>query len=333
MSRRLLAAAGVRTGGVITPPPDPGITPIPDAPIPYAFATSRPYNPPVPCPIATYDGSNETVHPSIHDFGPGQAWNGYRYWMFITPYPELGGEDVENPSLYVSNNGWDWHTPVGVTNPVFPSPSVGYNSDPDLTYDPVAQRLELIYRPMDQPERIVRSYSSANGLTWSPIQTIIQPFGGIISPAIIRLSSTSWRIYGRRENYGVAYWTATSPGGPWSGPNECVIDPGGIPQVAPQYIWHMDAIGPSAATGGRYLFLFADGSLTNIYTGWSTDGVNITCADDAVITARSGQWDANGIYRAAFTLHENGTHARVWYSGSNGKNKTGLAQIPLTEWS
>lgn len=340
MSRRLLVAVS-GNGSVVTPPTDPDpepIVPIPDNPIPYAMPSARPYNPPVPCPIATYDGSDQTVHPTVHDFGVGNTWQGYRFWMCITPYPNggpEGGEPFENPSIYASNNAWDWHTPVGLTNPIFPRPGTAYNSDPDFAWDPVNHRMELVYRPMDQAERVVRSYST-NGINWEPFVTIMPNIvGGCIAPSLIRLSATSWRIYGRRDDKGIAYWTATSMAGPWSGPNECVIDRGGIPQAGAEYIWHIDAIGPSAATGGRYLFLVADGSLTKLYAGWSSDGVNITFADDAFLANRPGEWDQGSIYRASMTLHENGTHARVWYSGANsgGVSKTGLTTVPLTEWS
>ena len=62
-----------------------------------------------PLTLSTYDGSGQVVHPSVLDFGQGlvkpgsTSWNGYRYWMAITPFPN-GNSDHENPCLYASND-------------------------------------------------------------------------------------------------------------------------------------------------------------------------------------------------------------------------------------
>ena len=39
------------------------------------------------CPqhIPTYDGSDQSTHPSVLRFGA--PWHGYLYWMAMTPYP------------------------------------------------------------------------------------------------------------------------------------------------------------------------------------------------------------------------------------------------------
>ena len=36
--------------------------------------------------LPTPDGSGQMVHPDVIDFGSNNAWNGWRYWMAITPY-------------------------------------------------------------------------------------------------------------------------------------------------------------------------------------------------------------------------------------------------------
>jgi hypothetical protein len=39
-----------------------------------------------PLTIPTYDASGQAIHPDVIDFGSGNTWNGYRYWMAMTPY-------------------------------------------------------------------------------------------------------------------------------------------------------------------------------------------------------------------------------------------------------
>lgn len=58
-----------------------------------------------PLAIPTYDGSNQSVHPSVFYFENG--WKGYKYWMTFSPYPN-SNDDVEDPSLVVSNDRLNW---------------------------------------------------------------------------------------------------------------------------------------------------------------------------------------------------------------------------------
>jgi hypothetical protein len=99
-----------------------------------------------PAPLATpvpYTGQ-ELVHPSV--FFQAGGWNGFPYWMAVTPYP---GSDAqfENPSLYCSLDGRSWRTPPGLCNPVAARPSRPrrYLSDPHLACGPDGL-LRLFYR-------------------------------------------------------------------------------------------------------------------------------------------------------------------------------------------
>ena len=69
----------------------------------------------------TYDGSGQVVHPGIVYF-PG-GWNGYQYWLVVTPYPG-GNAAFENPSILVSQDGVTWIQPPGITNPIAGPPLV-----------------------------------------------------------------------------------------------------------------------------------------------------------------------------------------------------------------
>ena len=65
--------------------------------------------------IPTYDGSGQGVHPDVYYNANG--WNGYRYWMAVTPYPG-GNAAYENPSIVVSNDNVNWIVPPGLSNPI-----------------------------------------------------------------------------------------------------------------------------------------------------------------------------------------------------------------------
>lgn len=69
-----------------------------------------------PLDTPTYDGSNQAVHPKIIYFKDG--WNGYKYWLGITPYP-YGNDDYENPQLLVSNDGVNFKYFENIKNPLF----------------------------------------------------------------------------------------------------------------------------------------------------------------------------------------------------------------------
>ena len=60
------------------------------------------YNGDSPLFTPTYDGSNQAVHPSV--IYVKDRFNGFKYWMAITPYPN-GNDDYENPQILVSNDG------------------------------------------------------------------------------------------------------------------------------------------------------------------------------------------------------------------------------------
>ena len=64
--------------------------------------------------IETYlAGKDQPTHPSVISFE--KKWNGYKYWMVYTPYPEANGEE-ENPCIAVSNDLYKWETPYGVSH-------------------------------------------------------------------------------------------------------------------------------------------------------------------------------------------------------------------------
>ncbi len=70
--------------------------------------------------IPTYDSNPNVGHPDVLYVAGG--WNGYPYWMAMTPYPST---DRENPSIVASADGNTWVVPAGLTNRVVPLPAGG----------------------------------------------------------------------------------------------------------------------------------------------------------------------------------------------------------------
>ena len=338
----LLAILAARAGSDIITPEPPGPVPselvlVDDAPIPYAMPTSAPWNAPAPAIIPTYDGSDAPTHPSVVDMvhETGEPWHGYRYWMCHTPYPR-SDSSLENPSIVVSNNGYHWHdTAVGITNPIVEQPGTGYNSDGDILWNPDAGRMEMVYRPMEKTEKI-KSLHTYDGRNWSdPVDLLTRQNGAdaLISPSLIRVSATEWRMYVRvRDGValntpGINYYSAPSPDGPWTGPVECTV--GGVMpnnSTTSEYMWHLKVL----RAGSVYYAFAATYTSTNLYPGISRDGVNFTFGP-AAIQRRPGQWDSGWLYRPTMVPHENGKDMRVWYA-AHSSGKIGYTILPRSLW-
>lgn len=134
--------------------------------------------------LINYLGNNQNIHPKVLYFST--PWNGYNYWMAYTPYPD-GSTNAENPCIAVSNDLINWTIPNGLTNPLEPVPSNGYNSDTHLVYREDIATLEIWWRAVDLGTNVISIYrrTSTNGVTWTTKQLIISTTTNqLLSPAI-----------------------------------------------------------------------------------------------------------------------------------------------------
>lgn len=311
----------------------------PSEPPPYVIPATRPYNAPQHLSTPTYDGSGNTVHPDVVDFATMHgipAWNGYRFWMAHTPYPN-SNDQFENPSVLASHNGWEWETPVGLTNPLYPTPAGSFNFDTDWAYDPAADQLVLIFGNGNAGWKVARS---SDGITWPanpPSMMLDAPPEGPLSKSLVQMADGSWRMFAIGvENRTLLRWSAATPEGPWT----LLANGTGLGATT----WHLDV----CRRGGR-LLAFIDCAAENDTRSFeamrvaSSADEGLTWAEnpDPVIIVNSGGWDTNRLYRGSIQPHENGTHMRAWYCGlsvwgSSGTPSTswhvGMTAIPLTEW-
>lgn len=122
------------------------------------------------------------THPSVEYFPDG--FGGYKYWMAYTPYP---GEQNENPVIVCSMDGYTWRTPTGLTNPIDPTPSNGYNNDTELVFD--GDKLYCYWRTYYYNEEIKSLYrmESEDGKVWTnKTECTFDVYHDPISPSIVR---------------------------------------------------------------------------------------------------------------------------------------------------
>lgn len=295
---------------------------------PYPVPTTAPYNVPQHLVTPTYDGSGNTVHPGVLDMR--RRWHGYRYWMGHTPYPD-SSYTYENPSILASNDGLTWVLPAGAPDPLYPPPMTRWNSDTDLSYDPVTDELVMVYRSDTFVPRVARS---ADGVVWPAAATVVTwtSMGEeAASPALVREDDGTWSMWavGYPSRRLWCWRGAATPEGVWPAPTLC----SGMPTTG----WHLDVV----RHGGQYLALIADGMETQepmgVYAASSRDGIAWYRNPTPVLAPGSGGWDGLRLYRSTLAVHDDGLHMRVWYPGKAGSGPAdswhiGLTLIPLPEW-
>jgi len=274
------------------------------------------HNASAPLTIPTYDGSGQAIHPDVIDFGSGNTWNGYRYWMGMTPY--TGGDNTtENPSIVVSTDGITWIVPPGLTNPVVPYlGSALYNADTDIIM--VGSTMWMIYKYVSVAGTTdqIKYLTSTDGITWSA-QTVL--LSGVhdfcLSPAVIYDGS----LYHMYSINGVGTntferRTASAMAGPWSAPatiTGAAFEP-----------WHVNVIRDSDGT--LYAVMTIETSYY-MHFGWSRDnGASWSWSTNPILTnVASGGWPDGNVYRSSIVRTANGFD--LWYSGKTAANVWGTA--------
>ena len=214
----------------------------PDQPVLPAMGTMTSFT--------TYDGSNATCHPSIVDMVAltGTPWNGHRFWCADTPYvdpgykppgapAEQGADWIENPSIWHTDDRTTWTIPAGVTNPLDGPPPAGYFSDPEMVWDPDAERMVYTYRYSDGT---IYTRTSTDGKSWPLTGRSHKPDPAVsdsnVSPAIVRLAAGDWRMWNFGNEKAPVMYRATDPTGPWTLVGRTTVN------NMPASLWHGDII-------------------------------------------------------------------------------------------
>lgn len=135
-----------------------------------------------PLVTPTYDGSNQAVHPDVL-YAPN-GWNGYKYLMGLTPYPN-GNDDYENPQILVSNDGSNFNYLKGSKNPLDTPKDVangGHYSDINICLVDDILEVYFRYNPSssdnkntDNGTNMVYVMKSKDGIKWSEKELVLDP--------------------------------------------------------------------------------------------------------------------------------------------------------------
>ncbi len=288
--------------------------------------------------VPTYDGSGQLVHPDIVHIPEG--WKGWEYWMAFTPYARADSS-LENPSIVVSHNGVDWSVPADGVNPLVPRMSKGYNSDPDLLFDPVARGLVLLYREVSSGYNRVKTMRSANGVSWSASRLLFRRLNhGMVSPSLTVVPGELPRVWYvdagpnkcLKRTTRVMTQTAlaegaldpTAPEQGWNRPQRVALVQPGF------FIWHLDitwiasrhefwAIYPAYRVGvcGERSLFFAR----------SADGVTWTTYKVPFLHPRDVPWMNTTVYRTTSLYDPTRNLIRLWISASATGNQWSLSYV------
>ena len=277
-------------------------------------------------PLPTYEGSGQSVHPSVVNTPASFGGIGLTWYMAHTPYPNTNDE-YENPSLLGSVNGEDWVN-VG-TNPIDqPTPEEiaegAYMSDPEMIYKD--GRLELVYRFNHAGKEVLYRKTSTTGTTWTERELIFDKdtFGhSVMSPSII-YEDGKYRMWTVVPSGTVHYYESiTGRLGTWSSPKVVPIQyREGTGTHSP---WHISVFKDSDAM--YYLVLNAiipnSTFMRHILIGKSSDGLSFN--DTYTLMKPNNDnyaFDNNYLYRAMIVKRKGQYY--LYYSAINGDGRWGI---------
>ncbi|PKE26174.1 hypothetical protein [Macrococcoides caseolyticum] len=260
--------------------------------------------------IPTYDGSNSATHPSVLYFKNG--WNGYKFWMAMTPYPNANNK-FENPSIVASNDNVTWDEPP--TNPVNPIAPLAegdnYNSDPCLLMK--GNTMEMWYRVSRlatettwHPREFYRM-TSTDGKNWTPKELMFT--GATVEEEI--LSQTiryidgkykMWYVLTKKPEIPVIKYTESIDGKTWSPPRKLNIT---MPDPAYTF-WHGDVIVDDDGSIQMIMMCKSTTKRWATFYMYSQDNVNFTTPTLIIKPSvpLANKWDSMDLYRPALVKVE-----------------------------
>jgi hypothetical protein len=285
--------------------------------------------------VPTYDGSGQCVHPSVL-FYP-QSWKGHRYWMAFTPYPD-GNDQLENPSIAVSEDGIHWQVPAGLSNPIVPSPggSADYLSDPHIgVHDGV---MYMIYReyirsvtPFEERWFILRSM---DGIEWEKPVEIMDSTRSIHVSACMLHDGSQFVIYFVTYTAGTfqAIQKIVCTGDPlckeqWSEPQDITLT--GLPSGV--WPWHLDVtLQPDGCWDMLLTTCTGIGGINcRLHYAHSTDG-NLWHTSTEPFIQPAHPLENSLHYKASMVRMDSG-HYHAWYSAMDVWGKWYTLFLPVVK--
>ncbi len=259
--------------------------------------------------IPTYDGSYQLTHPKVLYFPKG--WNGYQYWMSMTPYPH--GHDIyENPSIVVSNDGKTWAVPAGLKNPVTGLPpdvkTGGHYSDSHIVMNGNTMELWYRYNPAmaqkgnyRRPNNNINIYyrkTSTDGIHWTAGEKLLQSTDGHLSLCVNHENGVYKTWF---ATYGGDLYSADSKNAlNWMTPVRCTVP---LPKGYQPY--HQDMI----HYGSKYYLLQTAQKKSNytfqLFLLQSDDGIHFSGTQQIYPSKDMALWKNVSFYRSTLFVKDN----------------------------
>src|SRR5579872_235920 len=296
-----------------------------------------------PLVIPTYDGSGQATEPSIVYFPNG--WSGFKYWLVVAPYPYSNAK-YENPSVLVSDDGTDWSTPPGVSNPLEKPPLGGHLDDSTLFYDQASDELWLFFLEQTKSSfAILLRTVSKDGVHWSKAESLIEARNyELVMPTVTKSGDRYWMWSvdaggkGCSASSTALRYRTSSDGEHWSAPKSVNVTQSGYK------VWHISvAVLPSlpfrkagllsqpVQQDSIFVMLasaFRDGcGHDRLFLAYSTSGVFWKTFSTPLLAPNEDGWDNSGIYQSTLVFDPASDLLRVWYSADGSS----LWHIGLTQ--
>ncbi len=327
----VLIAAGCGDAASPHPIPPPPPNEVPAPPVPVCIGLDVVCNVPLP----TYDGSGQLVHPDVAVFPGGFA--GHEFWLAATPYPN-GNANLENPSIF-TDDARRWIVPPDLTNPlVAPPPSPAHNSDPDLVFDPLTNRLRLYYRLTMNDTDAILMRSTTDGAHWSDPVPVASAKGiAIVSPAVVRTPGGTFVMWSVNAVQGGCLARSTVlerrtslDGVHWTNPSPVHITQQGY------VLWHLDVqYIPSKKEYWALIAAYpvaAGCAADDLFFARSQDGVTWQTYPTPLVSRTDYPAYANAVYRSTFNYDADNDAVRLWLSGAVFSKGSWVWTMATSRW-
>ena len=276
-------------------------------------------------PTPYWDGTDDdwsnhqATHPSVVQFD--EPWNGYKYWMAFTPYPH-NNELQENPCVAVSNDGIKWESPLSLVNPIYNTPSNGYNSDTHIFYNSDTDRIEVWWRETTRVagkhiERILRKIIGNGNISPTAEEMVKHTHDQwelyLLSPSII-YEEGKYKMWFTRQApnfYKYLYYMTSADGKNWTEP--VIVQSNGTNLIS----WHASV---TKHNGVLHLLNHPDVTSKQIKYTKSIIGSDTNFETETVIIESKGEpWALDGktLYRATPVFTDYGVMV-IYGALSNG---------------
>jgi hypothetical protein len=258
----------------------------------FSKAKVKLYNGVVLLNLLTFDDFNQSNHPDITVFNE-------KYFLTVTPYT-YSNELIENPSLYVSNDGIAF-APLG-KQPLVDLPERNFRnhlSDPAIFVQDdclVLYFRECIYREGESRRDFIYKMQSLDGLTWDAPKNIEYKGVSCIAPNFCSIKDTDYVYYVVDENEVTYLKRGIEQNGKITEIEQVIINN----PFSSAIIWHVNVEVINNRLTGLFTYMEKPGKgKTELYYAESEDGINWNVIKEIVIADKS---EISSIYKSTIFI-------------------------------